>query len=182
MPPSVSPPEFVAALVSRAVANPVQLTQDLGAWVLVGPPPAEDANEWSFRTLSARTVRDASGKVEAVLDDTYLVHPLKKMRAGPFASTILIGRSRTNDVCVAHSSVSKLHARIRIDDDHNLFLSDAGSSNGTALAGEPLLKDVEKRLTHSAQVRFGACSFQIFEPDRFVALLQRFSSSSPRGH
>ena len=183
MPPSVSLPASVGSLVSRAVADPVRLTQEIGAWVLVGPAPAEDANEWSFRTLSARTVRDASGAIEAVLDDTYLIHPLKKMRAGPFASTILIGRSRTNDVCVAHSSVSKLHARIRTNEGGDLLLSDAGSSNGTFIGGDLLAADVEKRLGHGAQVRFGACSFQIFEPERFVTLLQKFSSVSlPRGH
>ena len=166
----------VASLVSRATSDPARLAQDLGAWVLVGPAPAEEGSEWSFRTLSARTVRDASGAVEAVLDETYLVHLLKKAKAGPFASTILIGRSRTNDVCVAHSSVSKLHARMRIDGGV-LFLSDAGSSNGTYVGVDRLTNGEERRLSHATQVRFGGCGFQVFEPERFVALLRMFSSS-----
>lgn len=176
MPPD---PMTVNSLVAAALSDPVRLTNEIGAWVLVGPPMHEDAGEWSFRTLSARTVRDASGAVEAVLDDTYLVHPLKKQKAGPFAGTVLIGRSRTNDVCVAHSSVSKLHARIRTD-AAGLFLSDAGSSNGTFFNVDRLAKDAEAKLVHAAQVRFGACSFQAFEPERFVQLLQKFSTSSSR--
>jgi hypothetical protein len=168
----------VSSLIAAATSDPVRLTADIGAWVLVGAPMQEEAGEWSFRTLSARTVRDASGAVEAVLDDTYLVHPLKKMKAGPFAGTVLIGRSRTNDVCVAHSSVSKLHARIRTDANNALFLSDAGSSNGTFFNNERLATDAEVRLVHAAQIRFGACSFQAFEPERFVQLLQKFSSST----
>jgi hypothetical protein len=168
-------PTTVGSLVPRAVSNPEALVKDLGAWVLVGPPPAEDANEWSFRTLSARTVRSASGDVEAVLDASYLVFPLKKARRGPFANTVLVGRSRTNDVCVLHSSVSKLHARVRVADDGRLFLSDAGSSNGTQLGGELMQPDVEKPLAHANQVRFGACVFQVFEPKRFVELLGRFA-------
>src|SRR4051812_26990229 len=134
MPTGSTPVMTVGSLVSRATSNPSRLAAELGAWVLVGPPPANEDNEWSFRTLSARTVRDADGVIEAVLDDTYLVLPLKKAQAGPFASTILVGRSRTNDVCVAHSSVSKLHARIRVADGKH-YLSDAGSSNGTSVNG-----------------------------------------------
>jgi hypothetical protein len=173
-------PRTVSSLVAAATSDPVRLTAEIGAWVLVGAPTQEDAGEWSFRTLSARTVRDASGAVEAVLDDTYLVHPLKKAKAGPFAGTVLIGRSRTNDVCVAHSSVSKLHARIRTDGKGALYLSDAGSSNGTFFNNERLEKDAEARIVHAAQIRFGACSFQSFEPERFVQLLQKFSTSTSR--
>ena len=180
MPSSVSFPSSVAALVPRALADPMQLTRDLSAWVLVGPAPVEDADEWSFRTLSARTVRDASGAIEAILDDSYLVHPLRKKHTGPFAATILIGRSQTNDVCIAHSSVSKLHARVRIEQGCILFVSDASSSNGTFVGEERLGSEVEKSLTHAAQLRFGACAFQLFEPERFVALLTRFSAP-PRG-
>lgn len=172
-----SGPTTVSSLVARAMSDPVRLTEELGAWALVGASVAEEEGDWSFRTLSARTVRDASGAVEAVLDDTYLVHLLKKMKAGPFAGTVLVGRSRTNDVCVAHSSVSKLHARIRVDAS-GLFLSDAGSSNGTFFNDERLAKDTEQQLVHGAQIRFGACSFQAFEPQRFVTLLQKFSSST----
>jgi hypothetical protein len=177
-PHAVLPVATVASLVKRALDDPEGLASSLGGWVLVGPPPADDANEWSFRTLSARTVRDASGNVEAVLDDTYVVHPLKKQRPGPFASTILVGRSRTNDVCVSHSSVSKLHARVRVADDGALYLSDAGSSNGTQVNGAPLVPEKETRLDHGLQVRFGGCSFQVFEPSKFALLLRRFGGAA----
>jgi hypothetical protein len=168
------PTETVGALVPRAVADPAKLASHLAAWVLVGPPPAEDAGEWSFRTLSARTVRSVSGDLEAVLDVNYVVLPLKKAKPGPFANTVLVGRSRTNDVCIMHSSVSKLHARIRLGGGAPT-ISDAGSSNGTFLDGDQLSPDDERQLKHGMQVRIGACAFQVFEPGRFVELLARFA-------
>ena len=78
-------------------------------------------------------------------------------------------------MCVVHSSVSKLHARVRLADD-KLYLSDAGSSNGTSVNGEKLAEKAERVLEHGHLVRFGACNFQAFEPTRFVQLLARFSS------
>ena len=171
-------PRSLASLIPRALEDAASLARELGAWVLVGPPPASEDHEWSFRTLSARTVKNAAGEVEAVLDDTYLVHPIKKMRAGPWANTILVGRSRTNDVTVAHGSVSKLHARIRVAEDGGFFISDAGSSNGTMVNGDTLAHDAEARLTHGCQVRFGGCSFQVFEPLKFAEILKRFSKGA----
>ncbi|MCC7073039.1 MAG: FHA domain-containing protein [Deltaproteobacteria bacterium] len=165
----------IASLIPRAVGSQRLLSSELGAWVMVGPRPAEEGDEWSFRTLSTRTLRDAAGKIEAVLDATFVVYPLRKARPdGPFRSTILVGRSRTNDICIPHSSVSKLHARIRTDDRGALFVSDAGSSNGTALEGSDLKADEERPLVSGLHLRFGACAVQVFDSERFVAMLLRF--------
>lgn len=174
----MSEPATVASLIARAVASRERLANELGAWVLVGPRPLEEGDEWSFRTLSTRTLRDAAGKVEAVLDATFVVYALKKARPdGPFRNTILVGRSRTNDVCIPHSSVSKLHARIRADERGALFLSDAGSSNGTTLNGVKLSADQEHPLASGAHLIFGGCSVQAFEPTRFATMLARFDES-----
>jgi pSer/pThr/pTyr-binding forkhead associated (FHA) protein len=164
-------------MLEPAVRSPERLVRELGAWILVGPPPTEETDEWSFRTLSTRTLRDETGQVEAVLDGTFLVYLLKKARPdGPFRSTILIGRSRTNDVCIAHSSVSKLHARVRIDERGQHFVSDAGSSNGSTLDGVALARNLERPLASGAQLRVGACSVQAFTPERFVSVLTRFAA------
>lgn len=163
-------------MVGRALKAPDLFARELGGWVLVGPSPQEEADEWSYRTLSTRTLRDAEGKVEAVLEATFLVYPLKKARPdGPFRNTILVGRSRTNDVCISHSSVSKLHARVRVSEQGMLFVSDAGSSNGSMLDGAALAPDVEKPLANGAQLRFGGCALQAFDPERFASILIRFA-------
>lgn len=168
-------PPTVASLIALAVAAREGLARELGALVLVGPRPVDDG-EWSFRTFSTSTLRDAEGKIEAVLDQGFVVYPVKKARPdSPFRNTILVGRSRTNDVCIAHSSVSKLHARVRVDDGGSLFLSDAASSNGTSLDGTQLQPDQEHPLVSGAFVRFGDCSMQAFEPERFVGMLVRLA-------
>lgn len=164
----------IESMVKPATTDPARFIAELGGWVLVGPSPVEDdRSEWSFRTLSSRKIRDTSGNVEAVLDGSYVVFVLKKAKPGPFANTILVGRSRANDVCVGHSSVSKLHARIRAGRDE-LLLSDAGSSNGTKIEGAPLAEGEERPIANGVHVTFGACTFQLFEPARFASLLARF--------
>jgi pSer/pThr/pTyr-binding forkhead associated (FHA) protein len=139
----------------------------------VGPAPSDSADDWSFRTLSAKKVFDATGDCDVMLDDNYVVHVLRKARPGPFANTILVGRSGTNDVCIAHSSISKLHARVRSTAD-GIWLSDAGSSNGTTLNGKKLAQGAEMPCSSGAHVLFGACGFQLFEPKHFHAILSRF--------
>ena len=71
-----------------------------------------------------------------------------------FPGTILVGRASSSDVLVDHPSISKLHARIRRAPDGTYTLQDAGSRNGTAIAGKPV-GSAEVALPPGATVRLG---------------------------
>lgn len=150
------------------------LVERVGGWVLVGPAPIDEhPDEWSYRTLSARTVRFVFDNSEGFLKENFLAFGLTKPANRSFANTLLIGRSRSNDVCLPHSGVSKLHARIRVASDDELWLSDAGSSNGTAADGVQLIGDAETRLRHGTRIRFGAMTLQVLTTRELEPVLRR---------
>jgi len=80
----------------------------------------------------------------------YFAAPLvKRVVAGkPFSERVSVGRARNNDVVLRHASISKFHAWFELDEDEQLFLGDARSTNGTRLNGRVLGREME-------QIRFG---------------------------
>lgn len=66
-------------------------------------------------------------------------------------SVATVGRDRNNDIVIDHPSVSKLHAKIR-QDDQGLYLSDLGSTNGTYVNDD---KVMECQLAHQDWVSIG---------------------------
>lgn len=155
-----------------AVGKAGQLEAQLAPLLLVGPAPSS-GDDWTFRTASLNLMRETINGHEMLFDASFLVHPVKKSRPGPFATTILIGRSASNDICVAHSSVSKLHARISLQPDGTCLVSDAGSSNGTALQGKKLVGREERALVPGMLLLLGSCHFTIVDLKRFGEILLR---------
>jgi len=150
----------------------------LTTWVLIGHIPGEE-DAWNYRTSAVKTISAAvsdTGEVAALIDENQGAWPLKKAIAGQaFAHTILVGRATSTDICIPHTSVSKLHARLRLAAD-GIFVSDAGSSNGTMLNGVLLREGEELRLGNGDFVRFGSCVFQAFEPQSLLHILRRLRS------
>ncbi len=58
--------------------------------------------------------------------------------------TTLIGRASTCDLIISAPTISRQHARIRLHDGH-VFVSDAGSTYGTIIGGEPITTETELR-------------------------------------
>src|SRR6266581_2030950 len=46
-----------------------------------------------------------------------------------------VGRGTDNDLYLNHASVSKVHAALKMDSQHNLVVADTGSTNGTHING-----------------------------------------------
>lgn len=147
----------------------------LAPLLLVGPPTNTDP-DWAYRTASLNLVRETINGQELVFDASFVVHPLKKLRPGPFASTVLIGRSGSNDVCILHGSVSKLHARAALQPDGTWLLSDAGSSNGTVVQGKVLAARETRTLTPGMLIAIGACHFTVVDAVRFHEILLRLDN------
>ncbi|MEQ8460599.1 MAG: FHA domain-containing protein [Sandaracinaceae bacterium] len=139
----------------------------LGFGALVGTPPvSEEERSWSYHTVALRgTFSRAAPGIDL---KTSWVYPLTKVQPR-FAGTLLVGRAQSNDVCIDHESISKLHARIRMDGDA-MHISDAGSKNGIELDYTPLKG--ERELKDGAMVRLGHYTFQFHRPASLYRMLK----------
>jgi hypothetical protein len=144
---------------------------------LVGPPPKDAGDDWSFRTGSLRTVRAGSGSTLTLLEEGYLAIAVKKRRTGAFMDTVLLGRAKTNDIMLPSESISKLHARMKLGDGHSITLFDAGSSNGTFVGDEQLEPDKGRAVAPGEILTFGDLSFHIFEPQGLLDILVRLKDA-----
>ena len=162
-----------AASIPRVFELPTD--GSLSHWFMVGQVPEEAEDAWSYRTGAVKTVRAvraATGEVDALIDESWNAWPLAKRAGQAFSGTILLGRAATNDICVPHTSISKLHARLRLN-GAEVLLSDASSSNGTIVNGDTVGAGAEVPLESGDLVRFGACVFQVFSPVHMTAVLKR---------
>jgi hypothetical protein len=91
-----------------------------------------------------------------------LVLPLRKVQS-TFPSMITIGRTDNNDLVVPDEQVSKFHAFFRLVGDR-VEVSDAGSRNGTFVAGRRLeARGASMPVGVRGQLAFGAIEFQLFD-------------------
>ncbi len=144
----------------------------LGFGALVGTPPESgDPGGWSYHT---RAIRGAFSRAAPGIDlKQSSVYPLKKTQT-VFADTLLIGRSESNDVRIDQDSISKLHARIRVNDD-GMHITDAGSKNGIHINYEPLRG--EHSLVGGDTVTLGHFMFQFHLPEELYRMLRAASSA-----
>ena len=159
---------------SAARENMKEFVAHLAKYVLVGPPIAVPRDDWAYNTGVGVA---SSADLKYPMDPDHIVLPLRKSRPGAFADTFLIGRASSNDVCLDHDSVSKLHARIKVGGGDGLMLSDAGSRNGTALNGARLTGP--KPIEQGDQIVFGRCPFVFFETELLYGALRRTSFLPP---
>lgn len=98
--------------------------------------------------------------------DTYrdwLVFEVRKSDRNTFKNMVTIGRTDNNDVVVKESSVSKFHAYISQDLKGTGFkLTDAGSRNGTTMAGVNVLAHQSSELHSGVRLTFGRVSMRFF--------------------
>lgn len=156
-----SEPVAVWALTEVADRARMHALPQFEAWigapfVLVGAPnePDEKPGEWIYSTAAHKS---RGALPQAALEGTIVI-PIKKARPDIFPGVVLVGRAASNDVQLDSPSVSKLHARIRLGDD-GLFVSDAGSRNGTEINGKPV--QGEAPLRAFAVVTFGRRRFTV---------------------
>jgi hypothetical protein len=162
----MSPPEplTIRALVLEASGLDADaFAERIGMGALIGSLPAAN-DDWAYHTNLRRAFSPALPGIELA---SSIVFPLLK-RHSTFKDTILIGRALSNDICLAHSSVSKLHARTR-SIDGRVHIADAGSSNGTEVDGERIVSEVA--LAQGSTIDLGDCSFVFYEPRALHAAL-----------
>src|SRR5436190_17198311 len=66
-----------------------------------------------------------------------------------------VGRGTDNDIHLNHASVSKVHAALRMDIQHNLMVADTGSTNGTHINGVRIPYGEARPIEEGDVVAFG---------------------------
>mgnify|MGYP000229643786 CR=1 FL=1 len=88
--------------------------------------------------------------------------PVKKPAGAAGQDRVFLGRAESNDICVPHKTVSKLHAYFVRDADivGRWFLVDTGSANGTKTNGAKVPGRARVSLMDGDSIAFGRCVFQ----------------------
>jgi pSer/pThr/pTyr-binding forkhead associated (FHA) protein len=98
------------------------------------------------------------------------IYPLVKKPGASFADRITIGRTSNNDIVVADSSISRLHAYVRRDGKQWL-VADGGSKNGSWLKGTTLEPRRERPLETRAVLRIGDVDLTFYLASDLYAVL-----------
>jgi len=126
----------------------------------------------AFRTVASAVPRVASGlrgapfsakepaaQVRAwLMEQAHIAIPMRKRPASgsAFMDRISAGRALNNDVVLRHESVSKFHAWLEVDEERHVYVYDAGSRNGTFVAGVRLAPRSGSPVPVTAELRFAA--------------------------
>lgn len=100
------------------------------------------------------------------------VLPISKTERNSFASKVLVGRTETNDLIIAHMTVSKHHAFFSADPHSGqMLVTDTGSTNGTRLNGQDLTPRDQRLLQDGDRLAFGDIQLDFYSAGSFYDLL-----------
>lgn len=119
--------------------------------------------EFRFQTLvTTGESIEGSARSTDVFRIRHWVIPVAKKEGALGRDRVFLGRAETNDICVPHRTVSKLHAYFVRDPNilTRWFLVDAGSANGTKANGLRIEPRARIDLVDGDAVAFGRCVFQ----------------------
>jgi hypothetical protein len=109
----------------------------LGHLIPTASPPEPDVE-----VVARVTMRD---------HDTREVHLVFK----PGGKRLNVGRVSDNDLCLNHSSVSKIHAALVMNQQGTLLVADTGSTNGTFINGRRISYGEARQIEEGDVVGFG---------------------------
>jgi len=157
--------ELTTALLNDAEGTRRRLSVPGLVWE---PVEGQDAEEWE-RTSEARV-----GEPPAVGGPLVALVKKEPGRKNAFLMGITVGRVATNDVVVAHTSVSRFHAFLQHDEALGAWtVADAESKNGTWLEGRRLAARERVLLSDGVSLRFGEVRFYFLLPDSLLELVRR---------
>jgi hypothetical protein len=159
----------LSAYVSRLLEG--GLERSLPGPVLVVELPRKDGEEpsgdYQFRTASGTGAPDAAAGEPGVLEVT-------KHKDNAFRRGVTVGRTRNNDLVIDDASVSRFHAWLEKDPGGKGWsVADAGSKNGTRVAGKRLTPKRLVSVSNGERLRFGHIDTVFYEPKAFVDFLRR---------
>jgi hypothetical protein len=164
--------ELLSLHVSRFLRERGEYERTLPPAVLVFTPSpslaplSEEDEEYCFRTRS-----NVSTPMLGVSEP--LVFPVIKNQENAFGRGITIGRTGNNDVVLADGTVSRFHAWFQREADGRHLLTDAGSKNGSFLAGVRLVPKRPVLVTDGSRLCFGQVQVTFHLTDGFLKMLAR---------
>jgi hypothetical protein len=135
---------------------------------------------WGTRVALALARGGKMGDME-MLEKAGAVFPVAKRPGGPFPDRIGVGRSRTADISLRLSSVSKYHAYFTFDErEQRWLLWDARSRNGTSVGRTRVEPTAGVPLENGVDIHFGEDAFLFFTDAGFAKLVQNLAQSGPK--
>lgn len=131
-----------------------------------GSQPADATDEHHFRTLTS-VATPMLGVGEPI------VFPVVKNQENAFGRGITVGRTGNNDVVLDDGTVSRFHAWFQREADGAFSVTDAGSKNGTFVAGVRLLPRRSSALADGTRLRFGHVDLTFYLASGFTRVLAR---------
>lgn len=92
--------------------------------------------------------------------------PLEQ-RESAISGRISLGRARNKDLFLRSQNISKLHAWFEYDASGKLLLADAGSKNGTKVAGVQLTPREPVPVAHGVELKFGPLEGMVCSLEQF---------------
>ncbi len=128
-------------------------------------PPSAGVVDRQLRTDSGVTAPAFGGGVP-------MAAVVEKTRENVFKERVTVGRTGNNDLKLDDPSVSRFHAWLEpLGPAWNLV--DAGSRNGTYVAGRRLAARIPARLGNAAAVRVGAVHLTFYTAEGFLQFLEQ---------
>lgn len=126
-----------------------------------GPPSLQKLQKIAAASPTSATGSGA-GTISDALRIRHWVIVVKKPAAAAGQDRIFVGRSETNDICVPHKTVSKLHGYFHREGPQSSRwqLVDTGSANGTKHNGMRIPPRAKVFLVDGDTICFGRCLFQ----------------------
>lgn len=112
------------------------------------------------------------------LQELSLLNRVFPVAKGPFAPAgpVTLGRSDSSDVAVPEESISKRHCLFELGSD-GMRVIDAGSTNGTSVAGKALAPHEPHALAGGETLDIGNFSFLFQTADSFVTYLKQLGNA-----
>lgn len=104
----------------------------------------------------------------------------KREGTNPFSQMVTLGRARNNDIELKAASISKFHAYFTLDGNGDVFMTDAGSTYGTQVGGDPLIAKIPVRLTSGVRIDLGSLGAVFYQPADFVERLASHREETPQ--
>ncbi len=166
-------PESLLTWFQRFTEDPKKLEARLkGRPVLLYDPPAtpessSESEEFQFRTASGMEVPSIGGG-----DPLAVV--VEKTKDNAFQRRVTIGRTTNNDIILDDGSVSRFHAWLQQDETGKGWaFVDAGSRNGSQVAGKRVTAKAPTPLVSGQKVRIGSVELTFFSAEAFVKMLRK---------